>query len=420
MNINNARQCGVLVVACVVLLTGGCATLIAPQIVAPQGGNFHDTLDRNPSGRFMLDDLDAYISVRRRVAVGPPAATLAVAVVPPGHYALRFGTGKRPGCRVVYLTNSSQSQLMKASGHVWFAEWAAEHHMSEAQAKAEAKKIPGGIRLAVAAVPSRILRRYRASVASLRSTAAPKGTVILLPGDGNGMLSMLPWALLLGQVGYQSIVVDLRGEGRSTGKYVTYGALESRDLVQLVATLRDSGLIRGPLGLLGDSLGAATALLAAPHISHIAAVVAISPYARATTVIPRYARRFFWYAHLIPASSWRAAERKAGRIAGVSLAEAAPIEAVAKIRAPVLYLQGGRDRVVGMKGAHELAARTPDSDLLIYPKLDHLQMAIDYAQLAAPVLDWYNRHLAADRQPIPPPATGPRPNGALGFTFCAG
>jgi alpha-beta hydrolase superfamily lysophospholipase len=395
---NSWRVSGVLGMVGVALFIGGCASLIAPLIVAPQWGGQRDTLEKTPGGQFLLEDLDAYISVRRRVAVGPPPAKLAVAVIPPGHYSLTFGNRQQDGCRVLYLNNSAQIRLMKVAGHVWLAKWLAQHHMTEAQARAEAKKNPGSVGMVPAALPSTILRHYRMWVARLRSTAVPRGTVILLAGYGDGMLSMMPWALLLGQAGYQSILVDLRAQGESTGQHVTYGVLESRDLVQLVKVLRKAGLIRGRLALLGDSLGAATALLAAPHISHLAAVVAISPFARATTAIPRYARRFFWYAHLIPASSWRAAERKAGRIAGVSLAKAAPVDAAPKIRAPVLYLQGGRDKLISWKEAHELATLTPDSDLLMYPKLGHLQMTMDYAQLAQPVIDWYNRYLARSQK----------------------
>jgi pimeloyl-ACP methyl ester carboxylesterase len=295
-------------------------------------------------------------------------------------------------------------------GHLWLS----EHHITEG----EPRKSPVAISITPVPAGSAILRRYRASIAGLRSTLRPRGTIILLPGYGLGKLSMLPWALLLGRAGYQSILVDLRAQGQSTGEHVTYGALESRDLVQLVAALRKAGLIRGPLGMLGNSMGAATALLAAPHIPDVAAIVAISPYGRATTVLPRYARLTAWYAGLIPSGSWRAAERKAGRLAGVSLAEAAPIAAAPEIRAPVLYVQGGRDRINSAEDAHQLAAHTRGSDLLIYPKLGHLQMTDDYTGLAQPIVDWYNRHLAGDMEPTPPPETGPRPPNAIALSIC--
>lgn len=409
LNIKSARRGSLLGILVVGILVAGCASMIAPKIIAPQRGGLQGVLEGSPDGQFMLQNIDAYISVRRRIAVGPPRADLAVAVVPPGRYSLRFGE-EQGSCSVLYLTGSAETRLVESMGHLWLS----EHQITEA----EARKRHLAISITPAPAGSAILRRYRASIASLRSTSQPRGTIILLPGYGVGKLSMLPWALLLGRAGYQSILVDLRAQGQSTGEYVTYGALESRDLVQLVAELRKAGLIRGPLGMLGNSMGAATALLAAPQIPEIAAIVAISPYGRATTVLPRYARLTAWYADLIPSGSWKAAERKADQLAGVSLAEAAPIKAAPEIRAPVLYIQGGRDQIINAKEAHELAAHTTGSDLLIYPKLGHLQMTEDYTGLAQPVIDWYNRYLAKDMEQAPPPETGPRPPNAIALSLC--
>ena len=405
------------------VLIGGCATAIAPKIVAPQRDSFLQHLaGKNRSvSKFFREDLDAFVAERRSVPVGPPPARLAIAIVPPGHYSVTFGKTDGGRCETTYFTGQAQKTFLASSGRVWRMQWLRAHHMTDAQAKALAAKSPGGISLDPGAVPAAILQRYRASIADLRSTQPPKGTVILLPGDGNGIFSMLPWALLLGRAGYQSILVDLRAQGRSTGRYITYGAIESKDLVQLVAALRAQGLVRGRLGLLGDSLGAATALLAAPHIAHLAAIVAISPYARATTVIPRFADRFIWYARFIPASSWRSAERKAGRIAGVSLADADPIKTVADIRTPVLYLQGADDHIIGTRAAHELAAHTPDADLRMYPGLGHVRMALAYRPLAQPTLAWFNRYLARSDRPVRPLAAKvPPANGSLTIRVCRG
>jgi pimeloyl-ACP methyl ester carboxylesterase len=412
MSGHRARPGGLLVIVGAALLVTGCATLIAPEIVAPQPGGLQGSLAKSPAGTLILADIDAYVSARRSVPVGPPPATLSVAVIAPGHYSLMFGDRQRPGCMTLYLTGAPQARLLQAIDRMCLAQL----HMTAAQARA--RSAAGPLSCSLASLSPRVLQRYRASIAGLRSPGPPRGTVILLPGYGIGKLSMLPWALLLGRAGYQSILVDLRAEGQSTGRHVTYGALESSDLVQLIRALRRAGLIRGRLGLLGDSMGAATALLAAPHIPDLDAVVAISPYVRATAVIPRYARLAYWYAHLVPYRSWKAAERKAGVIAGVSLAEAAPIEAVPKIRAPVLYVQGGRDPIVSPAEARRLAARTPGSVLLIDAKAGHLQMSEDYARLAPRVIDWFNRHLAQDSRQAPSPATGPPPQHAFALPVC--
>ena len=416
--LQSARTWRPLLVLCGSVLLSSCADLIAPRIVAPQRVSADAALKTSAGGQLLLDDVDAYISKDLHVAVGPPQATLALAVVPPGHYFLRFGAKNPGGCRVIYISGPAQTQLIRETGHLWLANWAVEHHMTESAAKKKAQGNPG-IHFSPTVPPQILLREYRTGIAKLRSTSPARGTIILLPGDGNGMLSMMPWALILGSAGYRSILVDLRAQGQSTGAHITYGALESRDLIQLVTALRKRGLIQGRLGLLGDSLGAATALLAAPNLSGLSGIVAISPYARATTVIPRFARHLYWYARLIPESSWRAAERKACRIAGANLAEAAPITVVSRIRVPVLYLQGGEDRIVGLPQARELAMRTVGSTLIIYPKLGHIKMAIAYTQLARPVIEWLNRHIAQDPEAARLRHVRQRPRNSFSLSFCA-
>lgn len=401
MNTNLTRVSGVLWIVAGGFLIGGCASIIAPRIIAPQPGGLQGSYEKSPSGKFVLEDIDAYISAHRRIAVGPPPATLAVAVIPPGHYSLRIGTKQRPDCTTLYVTGSAQTRLFGALKRRCLA----AHHMSESELKKQSTT--HALSCTAPPVSSVLMRHYRSSIVSLRSLTRPRGTVILLPGYGIGKLSMLPWALMLGQAGYESILVDLRAQGQSTGKYVTYGVLESRDLVQLVAALRRVGLIRGRLGLLGDSMGAVTALLAAAHIPRLAAIVAISPYARASTAIPRYARLALWYGDLIPSESWRAAERKAGRIASVNLADADPINIVPEIDVPVLYVQGGRDKLVSSTQARRLAARTPRSRLMAFPTLGHLQMSEDFAGLAQPIINWYNRYLARNHRQAKPPLLGP-------------
>lgn len=400
MNACLARTAGALGIIGAALFIGGCASLIAPQIIAPQPGGLEASYQRSAGGKLVLADIAPYIAVHRRIAVGPPPATLAVDIIPAGNYAMRLGTRQRPGCTTIYLTGPAEQALFASLDR----ECRAQHAPSMAALAPDPPRGPSSCTVPPVTAP--LWQPYRAAIARLRRTTPPHGTVILLPGYGVGKLSMLPWALLLAEAGYQSILVDTRAQGQSSGHYVTYGALESKDLVQLVAALRKADLIQGRLGLLGDSMGAATALLAAPHLEPLAAVVAISPYERATAAIPRYARLAHWYAQFIPPASWRAAEHRAGQIAGVSLTEADPINVAPSSRAPVLYLQGEEDRVVGPAQARQLAARTPHAHLETFPGLGHLQMSENFAGLAQPVIHWFNRYVARDHQAARPPPVG--------------
>ena len=69
---------------------------------------------------------------------------------------------------------------------------------------------------------------------------------------------------------------DFRGHGESDASDVTLGAHERHDVVAAVAWLQGRGL--GPIALLGVSMGAAIAIVAAPEVP-VAAVVADAAFA---------------------------------------------------------------------------------------------------------------------------------------------
>lgn len=78
--------------------------------------------------------------------------------------------------------------------------------------------------------------------------------------NGLDQFSMLPWALRLAQDGWRCVLVDLRGHGKSTGRRIYFGTVETFDLAQLLDTLEARGEAQAPVKVLGESYGAALAL----------------------------------------------------------------------------------------------------------------------------------------------------------------
>ena len=70
---------------------------------------------------------------------------------------------------------------------------------------------------------------------------------------------------------------DFRGHGESDARSVTLGSHERRDVAAAVRFIESRGL--GPIALFGVSMGASTAIVAAPDLP-IAAVVADAPFAQ--------------------------------------------------------------------------------------------------------------------------------------------
>lgn len=112
------------------------------------------------------------------------------------------------------------------------------------------------------------------------ATPAPSGVVILCHGHHSTRQSMLPKALLLRPHGFTTFVFDFRARGTSGGEFCTLGLHEADDLLGAIAMLRTRAETRAlPIGVLGESLGGATAILAAARSSDIHAVATEGAFA---------------------------------------------------------------------------------------------------------------------------------------------
>ena len=104
-------------------------------------------------------------------------------------------------------------------------------------------------------------------------------TIILCHGLGDNRVGTLPQAILLAEHGYGSFLFDFRGHGESEGEMITYGYSESDDVLAAVDYLLSRPDVDPQrIGILGGSLGAATALRAAARSTHLKAVVAESAF----------------------------------------------------------------------------------------------------------------------------------------------
>lgn len=78
--------------------------------------------------------------------------------------------------------------------------------------------------------------------------------------------------------GYQVVMIDLRGHGRSGGERFSFGHLERFDVMAAVDLLIAEGVPAGHVGVLGVSMGGATVIGAAADDERIGAVWSDSAY----------------------------------------------------------------------------------------------------------------------------------------------
>lgn len=165
--------------------------------------------------------------------------------------------------------------------------------------------------------------------------APGEGTVVLLHGLGESKASF-PYfgaAQVLAQRGYDVALIDLRAHGRSTGKYITYGALEKEDVKAVVDELLRKGMIRSPIYVFGSTLGGATAIQYAAIDSRCRGVMAMNPYRDARSI----ARRKLVFSS---EEEFEKALARAGEIAGFDPETASSVDAASQLRIPVLLAHG--------------------------------------------------------------------------------
>jgi uncharacterized protein len=123
--------------------------------------------------------------------------------------------------------------------------------------------------------------------------STPRGTVVLFPGNaGSKAQQLIAPARVLNDWGYDTLLVDFRGVGGSSGNTTTLGVREARDVALAVDYAQRSNLQR-PFILYGVSMGSAAILKAiADGQVNPDAVILELPYARLLDAVRSRIRLF--------------------------------------------------------------------------------------------------------------------------------
>lgn len=184
------------------------------------------------------------------------------------------------------------------------------------------------------------------------------------------------------EAGFNVLLPDQRGHGRSQGDYVGWGYDERLDVIGWANYI----IRRDPearIVLHGVSMGAAAVLLATggPLPDQVKAAVSDCSYTAIEPemkhVLDARAKKSLSIPAPVPFSAIFSALRKITlRRAGYDLRDAAPIGAVSQSKTPTLFIHGTEDQVVppSMMGKLYQAARCPKSFLWV-PEAGHAEAA---------------------------------------------
>jgi len=303
-----------------------------------------------------------------KVTVGPPAATLAAALIAPRNYG--FSASDKPG-------DSSATRVSQ-----WYfgnAPWKAVKHDHPSNAD--------------------FMARLHRSLDAL-PYCTPAGTVLILPGWGTPKELRLGYALDFANHGYRVVLVDMRGQGDSSGKYITFGLVEHEDVTQLITALRARDLVAGKLALFGISEGAVTALDTAADDPRVDSVIAVAPFTSLNTAMHGVGHDFLpLLSMMISNEKLDKALQLSNRKTGLDLSRSDPLPRVGRIRAPVLYVAGGDDDIAPPSGVKLLANATPHSSYIELARYTHMDSALATARVAPIALGALEKTLGKSPDP---------------------
>jgi len=193
----------------------------------------------------------------------------------------------------------------------------------------------------------------------------------IIAGHGIGGSRLLEPAVMLSRHGYGVLTFDWRAHGESDGELCTFGYYEGRDVEGALAWLQEQvGVDPGRIGMLGESMGAVTAIRAAATLPGIRAVVADSAYPDLKEGIGN-----IWRGTGLPAFPFVPLQIALGEWrTGLELDAMQPLEDVAAISPrPILILAGGQDPITGPDaGQRYYEAAGEPKELWFEPEMEHV------------------------------------------------
>lgn len=207
--------------------------------------------------------------------------------------------------------------------------------------------------------------------------AEKRGTIVILHGSNSVKDNYISMEVgrVLAQRGYDLFTFDFRGHGESSGDSTSLGDWETRDIAGALAYLETRGVQE--VGVIGYSMGASAALLAAPAHPEMRAIVSDSAFAKLMTIVERQGSRSNPLAFLFNPGVILMSRL----IFGADLVGNEPKRAVAALGSrPLLLIHSSGDDLIPLSEAYELqsaGAGNPNLELWVANGQGHVSTFAD-------------------------------------------
>jgi len=219
--------------------------------------------------------------------------------------------------------------------------------------------------------------------------------VLLLHGFTGTRWGVMKYAPIFRKLGCEIFAYDHRKHGESEGRFGTFGYYEKYDFLEALEYFEKiSGIAPERIGVLGESMGAATAIqgLALANKQY-AFLIAESSYKDLDSIIGKKAVDIYgqWVKAFIPMAYWIAEFRADFHIEDVS-----PMKSVASLRIPVLFIHSDADDYTPSSHSREIYENTgsPIKEIVItdWNSGHALSINDDYERFEKIVISFLRRH----------------------------
>ncbi|MFD0712787.1 alpha/beta hydrolase [Paenibacillus sp. GCM10027626] len=231
--------------------------------------------------------------------------------------------------------------------------------------------------------------------------------VILVHGVTSSLIGCLKYMDMFRRRGFHVLTYDHRRHGQSGGPFTTYGYYEKQDLKVWVDWLFNKCGPACKIGILGESMGASTALQYAATDPRIAFYIADCPYSDLKAELTHRLKEDF---HLPPFPLLYLAELFVWLRSGIKFRNVSPIRDIAHVETPILFVHGEEDCFTPKEMTVQLYNAKPGFKRIhIMEKADHAESLATDAALYDRVVGSFLSEIGLSDDPVLPADANEQP-----------
>jgi fermentation-respiration switch protein FrsA (DUF1100 family) len=194
----------------------------------------------------------------------------------------------------------------------------------------------------------------------------------------SGIANFAPMTRFYHELGYNVLIVDHRGHGRSEGDYVGFGVLDSKDAKEWIQFIIDKVGESAEIILHGISMGGATAVaLCCENLPpQVKGIISDCAFTSPWEVFEHVLRTSY---HLPSFPILNIADKLSREYAGYGFTDIDNIERVKFSKLPILFIHGAEDTFVPTNMSERMYdACTSEKELVIIPEAKHGESCLKF------------------------------------------